>query len=76
MRRFGGVGSAQECLAEPGGPRIWTPHPGGFRRFATEKDVGEGYEQKRSNARRRCIGPLIVLKGTARLSPTALDIVT
>jgi ADP-dependent NAD(P)H-hydrate dehydratase len=37
----------QECLAEPGGMRIWTPHPGEFRRFVTEQGLSrEAYEHK------------------------------
>ena len=35
----------QDCLSEPGGPRVWTPHPGEFRRFVGEVTLTrEAYE--------------------------------
>jgi NAD(P)H-hydrate epimerase len=56
------LASEPEVLAQPGGPRILTPHPGEFARLIGQKLEGEARNEAAVELATRC-GIVVVLKG-------------
>jgi NAD(P)H-hydrate epimerase len=53
----------QDSLSEPGGPRVWTPHPGEFRRFMGREQLSRDELERRAQALAAANTTVIVLKG-------------
>jgi NAD(P)H-hydrate epimerase len=53
----------QESLSDPGGPRVWTPHPGEFRRFVGPEPLAREQLEERCVSLARSMRSVMVLKG-------------
>ena len=63
--RLNALATEPETLAQPGGPRILTPHPGEFARLIDGKLEPELRADAAVQLAARC-GIVVVLKGIAR----------
>jgi ADP-dependent NAD(P)H-hydrate dehydratase len=57
----------QECLVEPAGPRILTPHPGEFRRLIGGADLQRAEQESRAVELAKSCNAVILLKGNHTL---------
>jgi NAD(P)H-hydrate epimerase len=53
----------QDILHEPGGPRVWTPHPGEFRRFIGPESLSRDELEQRAVSLAAANHIVLVLKG-------------
>jgi NAD(P)H-hydrate epimerase len=53
----------QDCLVEPAGPRILTPHPGEFRRLVGVGEMARSEEESRAAELAKSCSAVVVLKG-------------
>lgn len=57
------LGSRENPLCEPGGPRVLTPHPGEFRRLARDRELPKGRWTDVAADMAKRNGVVLVLKG-------------
>jgi NAD(P)H-hydrate epimerase len=63
----------QDGLSEPGGPRIWTPHPGELRRFLGDEELTREQLEERAINLAAASHSVIVLKGHRTLITDGKD---